>query len=93
SDSEKMEQLDADDSSWRQLAQRFKLSARQAKVLRLLMQGEEQKVIGRKIRCTRNTVNTHVHRIYEKFGVTSAVQLAIRVAEFFSGLSPNGDRD
>ncbi|MCI0379979.1 MAG: helix-turn-helix transcriptional regulator [Gemmataceae bacterium] len=89
---DKLKQPDKDDSSWRQLTERFKLSACQVKVLRLLLEGETQKAISGKMHCTRGAVKSHVHRIYEKLGVRTAAQLGVRVAEFFADLYPKGDR-
>lgn len=84
--SDKTKHADKDDSGWRQLAERFKLSARQLKVLQMLFEGKSQKVIARSLGCKRNTVNSHVHRIYNKLGVKAGVELGARLADFFSAL-------
>jgi DNA-binding NarL/FixJ family response regulator len=50
-------------------------SRREAELIRLVSQGLRNKEIAARLGITEGTVKTHLHRLYEKLGVTSRVEL------------------
>ena len=58
------------------------LSPREWEVLRLLARGFVYKEIGNALGISMPTVNTHVHRIYEKLHVRSRAEAVARYAPF-----------
>jgi DNA-binding CsgD family transcriptional regulator len=57
------------------------LTAREAEVMVLLLAGYDAPGIAERLCVSRATVNTHVHHIYEKFGVHSKAELAMAVGK------------
>ena len=55
----------------------YKLSAREAEVLRCLLEGESNKIIARKFDVTEATVKVHVKAILRKIGVANRTQAAL----------------
>lgn len=55
------------------------LSAREAEVLALLLEGRIKSIIAEMLGISENTVKTHVKKIYLKFGVTTRIQLLYKV--------------
>jgi DNA-binding NarL/FixJ family response regulator len=53
-------------------------SRREAELVRLVSQGLRNKEIAARLGITEGTVKTHLHRLYEKLGVTSRVELVNR---------------
>lgn len=54
------------------------LTSRELDVVRLLVQGEPNKVIARQLGISAKTVGNHVERIYAKLGVTNRAAVAMR---------------
>lgn len=78
-------------TSWDLLAQQcdrvsqaFDLSQREREVLSLIMQGRNVPAVATELVVSRNTVQTHVRHIYERFGVHSRQELVAFVNEFGS---------
>ncbi|NUP11359.1 MAG: helix-turn-helix transcriptional regulator [Polyangiaceae bacterium] len=61
----------------------WKLTARQADVLRLLVQGRANKEIASDLGCAENTVELHVTQLFRRSGTSSRAQL---IARFWSEL-------
>lgn len=60
------------------VASRWKLTPRQREVLAMLVRGDSNKEIARKLSCARRTVELHVTTLLDKAGVESRSQLAAR---------------
>lgn len=60
----------------------FGLSAREAEILALLVAGASNQEISTKFSVTEGTVKVHVHRIFQKAGVGSRMELMEKVASF-----------
>lgn len=54
------------------------LSPRERELLRLVLAGRSNDEIGGDLKVSRKTVEAHMSRLYERFGVASRVELAIR---------------
>jgi len=70
-----------------------KLSAREREILKLLMKGESNKIIARKLDITEATIKAHVKAILRKTGAANRTQAAIwasRHVELSGGASVNG---
>ena len=59
----------------RQIASQFKLSDREAEILRLLAKGNTANGIASKLVISPHTVNTHIRHIYEKVGIHKRSEL------------------
>ena len=57
------------------------LSARELDVTRLAAKGWSNKEIGEKLAISEGTVKVHLHRVYEKLGVKSRLELALYVRD------------
>lgn len=57
------------------------LSPREREIARLIAYGHQNKVVADRLSISVWTVNTHVRRIFHKFGVTSRAAMARRMAE------------
>lgn len=57
------------------------LSKRQTEVLTLVLAGKSNKQVGSKLGITERTVEFHLKNIYEKFRVTSKVELILKLGE------------
>jgi two-component system nitrate/nitrite response regulator NarL len=60
------------------------LSAREAELVQLVMQGLRNKEVGFRLGITEGTVKIHLHRIYEKLGVNNRMDLANYVRQHLS---------
>ena len=94
SDSHRLPALDASassgtGSSW------MSLSPREREVLLLVSHGKSNRDIGRTLFISEATVKVHVRHIFEKLGVRSRTQAALRIPQYASGESrpanPDGD--
>lgn len=54
-----------------ELARRYALTAREREILGYLAQGHTGSYIGDELLISPNTVRTHIHNIYQKFGVAT----------------------
>lgn len=59
----------------------FDLSPREKEILMLLVKGMSYKMIAAKCGISFNTVNTHIHKIYEKLHVHSATEAVTKAIE------------
>lgn len=57
------------------------LSPREREIARLIAQGHQNKVVADRLQISVWTVNTHVRRIFNKFGVTSRAAMARYIAQ------------
>jgi DNA-binding NarL/FixJ family response regulator len=62
----------------RQARARYGLSEREQEVLALLSEGLSNAAIARRLRLTEKTVKNHLYRIFEKLGVGSRTEAALR---------------
>lgn len=60
------------------MSTRWKLTPRQREVLAMVVRGDANKEIARKLQCAQRTVELHVTTLLEKAGVESRSQLAAR---------------
>jgi DNA-binding CsgD family transcriptional regulator/tetratricopeptide (TPR) repeat protein len=68
-------------------AARLGLTAREAEIVRLLVEGQDNKGLGQALFISDHTVKNHIHNIYQKLGIKNRVQL---VRAFQSELEPPG---
>lgn len=68
------------DAQWRRLAAHFRLSPREAEVVRGIMEGECEPSTARRLGISPHTVHTHVMRAYRKLLVHSRSELVLRIA-------------
>jgi DNA-binding NarL/FixJ family response regulator len=54
------------------------LSPREREVVRRMLEGQANDEIGAGLKMSRKTVEAHLSRLYERFGVTSRLELALR---------------
>ncbi len=59
----------------------FKLSGREAEVLRLITEGFTNKEIAQILKVSHNTVKSHVVHIFNKLGVNDRTQAAVWAAQ------------
>lgn len=59
----------------------MKLTPRQRDVLDLLITGDQNKVIARKLGITDATIKVHVGKLFKKYNVNNRTQLAYRVGK------------
>ncbi len=57
------------------------LTARELDVLKEMVQGKSNKVIGKTLFITQHTVKAHLTQIYKKFGVTNRTEAAMRAID------------
>jgi ligand-binding sensor domain-containing protein/DNA-binding CsgD family transcriptional regulator len=58
----------------------YNLTSREREILRLVLQGSDNKDIGRKLFISGSTVRNHIYNIYQKLGVRNRIELVNRVA-------------
>jgi DNA-binding NarL/FixJ family response regulator len=68
-----------DDQAWRLIQRSLTLSDRERQIVQGLFDDATEAVIGEELGISHHTVHTHVERLYRKVGVTSRVQLVVRV--------------
>jgi DNA-binding NarL/FixJ family response regulator len=54
------------------------LTSREREIVRLLLEGHSNDEIGQRVHAARSTVEKHLAHLYERFGVASRTELAIR---------------
>ena len=72
----------------RRLLASSQLTPRQAEVVFYLRKGLTNPDIAVVLRISRHTVGTHLHDIYQKFGVGSRVELVAAVDDLITGEHP-----
>lgn len=65
-------------------AGRPRLAPRERELIRCLKQGLRNREIARSLGVTEGTVKVYLHTIFEKLGVTSRTELAVRADEFLA---------
>lgn len=63
---------------------RYHLTAREEEIVRLLLDGNQNKEIARRLHITEATVKTHILNVYKKLGLKNRIQLA----RLFLGADP-----
>lgn len=71
--------MEVEHSALSRLARDYSLSPTQARIAALLIEGKRHAAIADDLAITRNTVKTHVRRLYDKLGCTSRAEL-VRIA-------------
>ena len=69
------------------------LTSTESNVSLLVVQGLTNPEIGRRLKISRRTVETHLSRIFGKLGVTNRTQLAAEVPKRLLASSPHTSRD
>jgi LuxR family maltose regulon positive regulatory protein len=69
------------DASGEHASASFRLTTREAQILRLVWKGGSNKAIARDLFLTENTIETHLRRIYEKLGTRKRTQAAALARE------------
>jgi DNA-binding CsgD family transcriptional regulator len=64
---------------WDRLAQALKLSPRETQIIRSILQDRKERAIAADLGISPHTVHAHLERLYHKLGVSSRVQLVVRV--------------
>ena len=64
------------------------LTERQLQILHLLVAGRSNRQIGAQLQLTAGTIRNHLSRIFQRLGVTTRTQAAVRAVEL--GLSRTG---
>jgi DNA-binding NarL/FixJ family response regulator len=62
-----------------------RLTARQLEIARLLLEGNANKVIARKLGISPNTVKVHVHAIFRELRVSNRMGLVVALRPFLFG--------
>jgi DNA-binding CsgD family transcriptional regulator len=78
---------------WDRLMQQLRLSARQAEVVRALLEDMTVDAVARQLGIRPDTVKTYLKRSYRRLKVRSRVQLALRImsASIERTVAPPGD--
>jgi DNA-binding NarL/FixJ family response regulator len=71
------------DQAWAEIGQSLKLSARELEVVRNVFADAKETTIAEVLGISRHTVRTYTERLYHKLGVTSRVELVVRVMDEF----------
>ena len=74
------------DAEWEALVTHMVLPERQAQILRLLLGGDCDKQIARKLSLSLPTIRTHLQRIFTRFGVANRTSLVVEVFRQFRAL-------
>ena len=67
------------DEEWQYIGCQLKLSGRELDILRYLIKDEKELTIAHLIGISFHTVHTHLHRLYEKLGVNSRVEVIVLI--------------
>jgi DNA-binding CsgD family transcriptional regulator len=70
-------------------AARFGLTARESEVLTWVARGESNPEIAARLSIAPGTVKKHLEHIYDKLGVKTRTEAAVRIAPFLGGDSPS----
>lgn len=75
------------ESTWQHIFASLKLSQREIEVVRCILEDIPEHRIADRLGISRHTVHTYTERLYRKLGVSSRVELTVRVfASFLSTL-------
>ena len=67
------------DEEWQDIGCQLKLSGRELDILRYLIKDEKELTIAHRLGISFHTVHTHLHRLYEKLGVSSRLDVIVLV--------------
>ncbi|MEX0777220.1 MAG: helix-turn-helix transcriptional regulator [Phycisphaeraceae bacterium] len=68
------------EAAWCCLSARLRLSQREQQIARMILDDFKELRIAREMGLSVHTVHTHLERLYRKLGVSSRVQLVVRLA-------------
>jgi DNA-binding NarL/FixJ family response regulator len=74
------------ESEWHRLIEHLALPERQAEILYLLIHGENDKQIARKLKISLPTLRTHLQRMYGRFNVPNRTSLVVELFRFTRSL-------
>jgi DNA-binding CsgD family transcriptional regulator len=74
------------ESEWSKLIEHLALPERQAEILNLLLHGENDKQIARKLKISQPTLRTHLQRMYGRFNVSNRTSLVVELVRLGRGL-------
>lgn len=77
-----------DDDAWEAIAQSLKLSDREFQIVQCVFDDRKELAIATDLDISPHTVHTYLERLYRKLGVSSRVELVVRVFEEHLSLSP-----
>jgi len=66
---------------WGSLAERLSLSRREVDVAKLVLKDRKELAIAMDLGISQHTVHTHLERLYRKMGVSSRLELAVRLVQ------------
>lgn len=69
------------EQAWTLAQDRLHLSERETEIARHVLQDLKELAIGQRLAISAHTVHTHLERMYRKLGVSSRMQLAMRILE------------
>jgi DNA-binding CsgD family transcriptional regulator len=64
-----------------ELIEKYLITAREAEILLLILQGANNKDIARKLFISASTVRNHIYNIYQKLGVRNKIELINRISK------------
>ena len=67
-------------SAWKCMTERLQLSTREREIAECILEDQREADIADRLSISPHTVHTHLERLYHKLGVTSRLQLAVRLA-------------
>lgn len=74
-------------ADWEAVGQSLGLTRRQLQIVMCVFEGLKERSMAQRLSITRNTVHTHVKRLYAHLGVTNRCELVVRVFFAFLDLS------
>jgi DNA-binding CsgD family transcriptional regulator len=77
---------------WSRIQQSLNLSPREAEILFEILQDQKETTIAEHLAISPHTVHAHLERLYRKLGVSSRVQLIVRVFAEYLALSEGTSR-
>ena len=77
------------DGQWARTQQELELSPRQAEIVQLMLHGNGDKQIARKLHISVATVRTHMHRLFDKFDLNDRLELTLLVLASLRGRAQN----
>ena len=75
------------EQAWVAVARRLKLSRRECQILRGVFGDDTEPTIAARLGISPHTVHTHFERLHRKLGVTSRVELVLRIFGEFLALT------